>query len=62
MQESRRERGHLGESQWKTRAGDHMDPEQDLTGKLVVGVLAGGGNPRIMPAGGCIVRVKQKAK
>lgn len=38
------------------------DTERGHAGKLSVGALAGSGNPRIMPVGGCVVEVKQKSK
>lgn len=68
---TRRRKGDAGKQEGERASGRepvedksrrHMDPERDLTGKLLVGVLAGGGNPRIMPVGGCMVKLKQKAK
>lgn len=38
------------------------ETERDHAGKLLVGALAGSGNPRIMSVGGCVVKVKQKSK
>lgn len=38
------------------------DPERGHARKLSVGALAGSGNPRIMPVGGCVVEGKQKSK
>lgn len=38
------------------------DSERGHAGKLSVGALAGSGNPRITPVGGCVVKVKQKSK
>lgn len=60
--ERERERGwHPGERASKDKRRRHTDPERDLAGKLLVGVLVGRGNPRIMLVGGC-VESKTKSK
>ena len=68
---TRRRKGDAGEQEGERASGRepvedkrrrHMDPERDLAGKLLVGVLVGRGNPRIMLVGGCVVKAKQKAK
>lgn len=41
--------------------GSRVRPRRQVV-KLLVGVLAGGGNPRIILVGGCMVKIKQKAK
>lgn len=60
----RKRAGASGEHKKKTRRGDR-DPERDhetMPGNCQWELLAGGGNPRIMPVGGYMVKAKQKSK
>lgn len=68
---TRRSKGDAGEQEGERASGRepvedkrrrHTDPERDLAGKLLVGVLVGRGATLNYAGGGCVVKVKQKAK